>query len=111
MANESKKTEHSGSKKGNGAFWGPKKEAKHQSKRQRRENDKAASELKEQDKEIDPFLIHEALDRSHIMLDQLQRTLGEHPAIRMDEQAQLLYENAVESLSKLYQLLGSRSFG
>lgn len=40
MGYEAKKTEHSGSKKGNGAFWGPKADAKKQSNRKRREQDK-----------------------------------------------------------------------
>lgn len=34
------KTEHSGSKKGRGAWWGPRKDAKKFSRRQRRENSK-----------------------------------------------------------------------
>jgi len=41
MANEAKKTEHSGSKKGNGAYWGYKKDAKHESNKKRREDGKA----------------------------------------------------------------------
>jgi hypothetical protein len=37
---EAKKTEHSGSKKGCGAYWGQKVDAKKQSNRERREQDK-----------------------------------------------------------------------
>ncbi len=40
MSEGSKKTEHSGAKKGNGAFWGRKNEAKHASNKKRRANDK-----------------------------------------------------------------------
>lgn len=40
MGYEAKKTEHSGSKKGGGAYWGRKTEAKKQSNRKRREKDK-----------------------------------------------------------------------
>lgn len=40
MGCEAKRTEHSGSKKGCGAFWGQKVDAKKQSNRKRRENDK-----------------------------------------------------------------------
>lgn len=39
----SRKTEHSGPKKGRGAFWGRKAEAKAQSNRRRREQDKSAA--------------------------------------------------------------------
>jgi len=43
VGNEAKKTEHSGSKKGNGAFWGPEQDAKQQSSKKRRANDKENS--------------------------------------------------------------------
>lgn len=42
MAYEAKKTEHAGSKKGNGAYWGRKIAAKKESNRKRRENDKTS---------------------------------------------------------------------
>ena len=42
MAHQAKKTEHSGSKKGCGAYWGRKKAAKKESNRVRRENDKSS---------------------------------------------------------------------
>jgi hypothetical protein len=41
MAYEAKKTEHAGAKKGKGAHWGKKKDAKKESNRVRRETDKA----------------------------------------------------------------------
>jgi len=37
MASRASKTEHRGAKKGRGAFWGPKREAKRTSNRRRRE--------------------------------------------------------------------------
>lgn len=37
MGHEVKKTEHSGAKKGNGAYWGTKKNAKEESNKKRRE--------------------------------------------------------------------------
>jgi hypothetical protein len=43
MAYEAKKTEHAGAKKGRGAYWGPKKNAKRESNRKRRESDKRES--------------------------------------------------------------------
>ncbi len=44
MANEAQKTEHSGPKKGAGAYWGRKKAAKKESNRVRREADKKESD-------------------------------------------------------------------
>lgn len=40
MANKSKETEHSGAKHGCGAYWGPKADAKKESKKLRRQQDK-----------------------------------------------------------------------
>ncbi len=40
MGYEARKTEHSGPKRGNGAYWGRKLEAKRESNRIRRENAK-----------------------------------------------------------------------
>jgi len=51
MANQAKKTEHSGPKKGRGAYWGRKKDAKRESSRTRRKNGKAEASgwLEQQD--------------------------------------------------------------
>ena len=43
MAYQAKRTEHSGAKRGRGAYWGPKKDAKRESSRKRRENDRNES--------------------------------------------------------------------
>ncbi len=40
MGYEAKKTEHAGAKHGNGAYWGPKKDAKKESNKIRRRNAK-----------------------------------------------------------------------
>jgi hypothetical protein len=42
MAGRAKKTEHAGAKRGRGAYWGRKTEAKHESNRLRREDAKRA---------------------------------------------------------------------
>jgi len=42
MAMKAMRTEHSGAKKGKGAYWGIKKAAKGESKKARRRNDKIA---------------------------------------------------------------------
>ena len=48
---EAKKTEHAGPKKGNGAYWGPKKDAKKESNKIRRRNSRA--EFQEAAKALD----------------------------------------------------------
>jgi hypothetical protein len=49
MANQVQKTEHSGPKKGSGAYWGRKKEAKKESNRGRRATDKSESKPNPED--------------------------------------------------------------
>lgn len=46
MGYAAEKTEHTGSKKGCGAYWGGKADAKKQSNRKRREQDKTISSRK-----------------------------------------------------------------
>ena len=43
MGHEAKKPEHSGAKKGSGAYWGRKVAAKKESNKQRRENGKKST--------------------------------------------------------------------
>ena len=50
MGYEAKKTEHSGPKRGRGAYWGPKRSAKKESKTVRRRN--FAREIRQQLNEI-----------------------------------------------------------
>ena len=105
MANQAKKTEHSGSKKGTGAYWGRKKDAKHESNKKRRKDGQLLSgEMKMND--IDNYSYHEALDRTHIQLCNLENALGDHPVILTNSNAKELYEKAVENLAELYQFLG-----
>lgn len=47
MANEAKKTEHVGPKKGSGAYWGIKKDAKKESNKKRRETGKELADKTE----------------------------------------------------------------
>ena len=105
MANESKQTEHSGPKKGNGAYWGRKKDAKHESNKKRREAGKVlvGNELMD---EIDSYSYHEALDRTHIQLSNLENALGDHPVILAEKSAKEFYDKAVENLAELYRELG-----
>ena len=41
MAHNAKQTEHAGAKHGKGAYWGPKADAKRESRKARRRNDRA----------------------------------------------------------------------
>ena len=50
MGYAAKKTEHAGPKRGNGAYWGPKQDAKKESSRIRRRNSRA--EIQESVKSI-----------------------------------------------------------
>ena len=58
---------------------------------------------------IDSYSYHEALDRTHIQLSNLENALGDHPVILSEQSAKELYDKAVDSLAELYQLLGSIS--
>ena len=60
-------------------------------------------------KQPDSFSYHEALDRTHILLCHLENALGDHPVIQSDVKAIALYQEAVNSLSNLYQLLGAEN--
>jgi len=61
----------------------------------------------ENDEALDVFSYHEALDRTHMMLTNLECALGDHPVILKEEKAHALYEAAVEKLAALYQVLGA----
>lgn len=59
--------------------------------------------------ELDSFSYHEALDRAWVVLSTLESILGEHPVIRKEPEAKVLYDQAVENLGALYQKLGAIS--
>lgn len=60
-------------------------------------------------KDNQALLNHEALDRSYIVLEQLENLLGEHPVIQNDDANKALYDSAFKSLYTLYQKLGTES--
>ncbi|GAC13680.1 hypothetical protein [Aliiglaciecola lipolytica] len=113
MAFGVKKTEHNGAKKGRGAYWGKKRFAKFESNRRRRLDGKSmlVSDKGDcmQSSTIDKYSYHEALDRTWILLNNLESSLGEHPVIKGNPQTTELYEKAVENLAQLYQKLGEIS--
>ncbi len=53
-------------------------------------------------------LLHEALDRTHIVSSHLQMALEEHPITRDNQDVQAAYEMAVKKIEELYQLIGSK---
>jgi len=55
---------------------------------------------------IDGCHYHEALDRTHIQLCNLENALGLHPVILAEKEAKELYNKAVKNLTDLYQVLG-----
>jgi len=77
MAGKDKKTEHSGAKKGKGAYWGHKKDAKGESKKSRRQQDKRES--KKVDEGLDTnSVVEEALTGKTTVKESLDLdTLGE----------------------------------
>ena len=54
MAGNARKTEHAGSKKGQGAYWGRKADAKRESNRARREVAKRAA--RQEENKVDRFI-------------------------------------------------------
>jgi len=55
---------------------------------------------------LDSYSYHEALDRAHIQLSNLENALGEHPVILAESEAKELYDKSVDCLVNLYQKLG-----
>lgn len=56
------------------------------------------------------FHYHEALDRSAIMLDMIDRYLIQHPVCKLDKDVANLVEEAADKMFEAYQLLGKKGF-
>lgn len=56
----------------------------------------------------DPFLIHEALDRAHVMLCMVEEHLGTHPAVLMYPDVREKVTAALDALADAYQLIGAK---
>ncbi|CAA6827533.1 MAG: Unknown protein [uncultured Sulfurovum sp.] len=54
-------------------------------------------------------LLHELLDRTHVLSYQIQMTLGEHKALSKYEDIRLSYQKVVDQIESLYQLIGSKT--
>lgn len=57
----------------------------------------------------DPFLAHEALDRTSMLAEMVQDHLMFHPYVEHNEDVQWLIEQACDALAKAYQLIGSKT--
>ena len=55
------------------------------------------------------FHYHEALDRSSVILDTIDRHLIQHPVCKLDKEVAKLIEEAATKMFEAYQLLGDRS--
>ena len=60
------------------------------------------------DKQKEQEFIHELLDRTHITLKHLEMSVGEHEIIDRFDDVKAKYNEAVENLADLYQLIGRR---
>lgn len=58
--------------------------------------------------ELDAFHKHEAMDRAWMFADMLGDQLADHPYIESDPALKKMAEDAIGSLYKLYQEIGSR---
>lgn len=52
--------------------------------------------------------LHEALDRAHIASSHLQMALETHQVIENNEDVKKAYEEAVNKIEDLYQLIGNK---
>lgn len=53
-------------------------------------------------------LLHELLDRTHVLSYQIQMAVGEHKALSKHEDIRLSYEKLIKQTEELYQLIGSK---
>lgn len=58
-------------------------------------------------KKLDKYSYHEACDRAYVILELLENSLGEHPVLQQDTDAQAAYTKAHDSMYELYQLLAN----
>lgn len=57
----------------------------------------------------DPFLAHEALDRTALMLDMVDNHLLQHAWVQMNPDVDALIKKASDALAKAYQLIGEKT--
>ena len=64
-----------------------------------------AKDLKEL---LDEFHYHEALDRAHIICENIDDHLLQHPVCKLDKEISIKVEEALNTLYEAYQIIGSR---
>ncbi len=64
--------------------------------------------MKAKDK-LTEFHYHEALDRSSMIGDMIDRHLIQHPVCKLDKEVGQLVEEAATKLFEAYQLIGHKS--
>lgn len=56
--------------------------------------------------ELDDFYYHEALDRLHVIMDNIDRHLIQHPVLKAEKEVSILVDEANTKLWEAYQKLG-----
>lgn len=59
--------------------------------------------------ELDQFHWHEALDRTHLVLCNIDDFLIQHPVLKLNPKIRKHVEKASESLTEAYSMLGEES--
>jgi len=59
-------------------------------------------------KMLDEFHYHEALDRAHIICENIDDHLLQHPVCKLDKEISIKVEEALNTLYEAYQIIGSR---
>jgi hypothetical protein len=57
---------------------------------------------------LDKFYYHEALDRTHILCENINDHLLQHPVCKLDKEIAIKVELALDTLYEAYQIIGSR---
>lgn len=59
--------------------------------------------------ELDQFHWHEALDRTHLVLSNIDDFLIQHPVLKLNPEIRKHVEKASENLTEAYSMLGEES--
>jgi hypothetical protein len=58
---------------------------------------------------LDQFHWHEALDRTHIICENIDNNLLQHPVCKLDKEVSKKVDQALTTLYEAYQLMGERT--
>ena len=58
---------------------------------------------------LDKFHYHEALDRTHVICENIDSHLLQHPVCKLDKEIADKVELALDTLYEAYQIIGSRN--